>query len=73
MLRKPNTTPNMTHYNTNTSAEFKTRDSLSDLQFLQKWVASPAYSTASVLRAGQIRRTNPDLVRKVAAKTHKRP
>ncbi|ASC05785.1 hypothetical protein WSS15_03220 [Acetobacter pasteurianus] len=73
MLRKPNTTLNMTHQNTNISTGHKTRDSLSDLQFLQEWVASPAYSTASVLRAGQIRRTNPDLVRQVAAKTHKTP
>ncbi|GBR45748.1 hypothetical protein CSR02_08995 [Acetobacter pomorum] len=73
MLRKPNTALDMTHQNTNISAQGKLRDSLSDLQFLQEWAASPSYSTASVLRAGQIRRTNPDLMRKMTAQADKTP
>lgn len=38
------------------------RESLSDLQFLEEWATTPSNDAASILRAGQIRRTNPDLM-----------
>lgn len=39
----------------------------SDLVFLQSWASGLNYSAASVLRAGQIRRANPELVRRITA------
>lgn len=41
------------------------RDGQSDLAFLQSWASGVNYSAASVLRAGQIRRANPELVRRI--------
>nr|WP_298795598.1 hypothetical protein [uncultured Acetobacter sp.] len=42
------------------------RESLSDLKFLEEWETTPSNNAASILRAGQIRRTNPDLMRDIA-------
>ena len=72
MLRKPGTTPGIT-----TPAALKTLrqhgpETLSDLQFLENWTTRPRYSAASVLRASQIRRTNPDLMHDITASMHKR-
>lgn len=39
----------------------------SDVAFLQSWASGLNYSAASVLRAGQIRRTNPELVRRITS------
>ncbi|MDN7350776.1 hypothetical protein [Acetobacter senegalensis] len=41
------------------------RTSLSDLHFLEQWATSPDNNAASILRAGQIRRTNPDLMQDI--------
>lgn len=41
------------------------RDSLSDLRFLEQWATNPSYNAATILRAGQIRRTNPDLMQDI--------
>ncbi|MCX2561420.1 hypothetical protein OQ252_08445 [Acetobacter farinalis] len=46
------------------------RESLSDLKFLEKWETTPSNTAASILRAGQIRRTNPDLMREIAHNIH---
>ncbi|MCH4025263.1 hypothetical protein GOB83_12275 [Acetobacter fabarum] len=67
MLRKPGTTPGIT-----TPAALKTLrqhgpETLSDLQFLENWTTRPCYTAASVLRAGQIRRTNPALMNDITA------
>ncbi|MBS0967238.1 hypothetical protein [Acetobacter okinawensis] len=72
MLRKPGTTPGIT-----TPAALKTLrqhgpETLSDLQFLENWTARPRYTAASVLRASQIRRTNPDLMNDITASMCKR-
>ncbi|MGO3517549.1 MAG: hypothetical protein ACTINM_03465 [Acetobacter cibinongensis] len=41
--------------------------SLSDLQFMEQWASGgTGASAASILRAGQIRRTNPDLMQDIA-------
>jgi hypothetical protein len=39
----------------------------SDVAFLQSWASGLNYSAASVLRAGQIRRTNPELVSRITS------
>lgn len=44
--------------------------SLSDLRFLEEWAATPSNNAASILRAGQIRRTNPDLMRAITTGIH---
>ena len=72
MLRKPGTTPGIT-----TPAALKTLkqhgpETLSDLQFLENWTTRPRYTAASVLRASQIRRTNPDLMNDITASMCKR-
>ncbi len=72
MLRKPGTTPGIT-----TPAALKTLrqhgpETLSDLQFLESWTKRPSYTAASVLRAGQIRRTNPTLMHDITASIHQR-
>lgn len=72
MLRKPGTTPGIT-----TPAALNTLrqygpETLSDLQFLENWTTRSRYSAASVLRAGQIRRTNPDLMNDITASLRKR-
>ncbi|MFT8369186.1 hypothetical protein [Acetobacter papayae] len=41
------------------------REGHSDIVFLQSWASGLNYSAASVLRAGQIRRANPELVRRI--------
>jgi hypothetical protein len=43
------------------------REGHSDVAFLQSWASGLNYSAASVLRAGQIRRTNPELVRRITS------
>jgi hypothetical protein len=43
------------------------REGHSDVAFLQSWASGLHYSAASVLRAGQIRRTNPELVRRITS------
>lgn len=46
------------------------RTSLSDLRFLEEWATTPGNNTASILRAGQIRRTNSELMRAIAQGLH---
>ncbi|KXV62773.1 hypothetical protein AD949_09320 [Acetobacter orleanensis] len=46
------------------------RESLSDLQFLEEWATTPNNDAASILRAGQIRRTNPELMRDITTSIH---
>ncbi|MFT8469291.1 hypothetical protein [Acetobacter syzygii] len=72
MLRKPGTTPGIT-----TPAALKAfrqhgPETLSDLQFLENWTTRPRYTAASVLRAGQIRRTNPDLMHDITTSIRQR-
>lgn len=72
MLRKPGTTPGIT-----TPAALKTfrqhgPEALSDLQFLESWTTHPSYTAASVLRAGQIRRTNPGLMNDITTSMRQR-
>ena len=43
------------------------RQAVADLVFLENWEAQPPSSLAAVLRAGQIRRANPELAAAIRA------